>query len=120
MAKHTLTYQQLLAIDQNLGKIQKEYPALVLLLHVSINNYQRKAAAEVKILYKNLKEIQIKYIETDENGNLATIKEGAEYKFKESLARPNDPEVLLTGDKIKEAYEAEANEFLARQFTLML
>jgi hypothetical protein len=120
MAKHTLTYSRLLEIDRNLGKILRDQPALALLLHVSINNFQRKADVELKILYKNLKEIRLKYMEADENGEPATIKDGAEFKFKESLARPNDPEVLLTGDKIKEAYEAEGNEFLARQFTLML
>lgn len=118
MAKHQLTYNQLFAIDQDLNRLRLNSPALMLLLHKDINNYLRHAEMELKVLYKNMQEIQCKYIEQNEDGSLKT-KENGDFEFKRTVTSIKAARIL-TGDDVEQAYMDEVNEFLNRSCTIDL
>lgn len=118
MAKHTITYNQLYAIDQDMNGLRKNAPALMLLLNKNINNYLRGAQTELQILYKKMQEFQEKYVETNENGSLK-VDEHGEFVFKKTVTNIKQARIL-SGDEVREAYLQEANEFLSRSCTIDL
>jgi hypothetical protein len=118
MAKHTITYNQLYAIDQDLNRLRVQSPALMLLLHKYINNYLKHAGMELKILYKKLDEYHTRYCEKKEDGSLQ-VDENGEIVFKKTVSDIANARIL-SGDEVKEAYLKEAGDFLNRSCTIDL
>ncbi|RYE02359.1 MAG: hypothetical protein EOP50_00225 [Sphingobacteriales bacterium] len=117
MPKIIITNNQLFHIEQEITRLQMEWPGLYLLVQGKLHAFLKATVSERKIFNDKLRAIQGKYIQYDGNDMpIYANEERTAWLFKESVAGRDGQ--LLTGDQVSEAYEAEATEFFNRSVTI--
>ncbi len=99
-----MTNESLWIVEMDISRIKAEFPALALLFDNRFIKFYQDNAMCMRILHKNLHEIQLKHIEHDE-------KEQPVYADSEE-GKPTDWKYLPGSDK--EAYMVDYKEFMHR------
>lgn len=114
----TITRNELYMIEQEIMSMQKESPALALLLSKQITQFIGRTNMHSKVMHARFKKIQEKYIQKDENGNFMTVgePESKEWKYIESKV-DLEKAAVLDVSQVKDAFNKECTAFFKQSIT---
>lgn len=114
----TITRNQLYQIEQEIFSMQRDSPALALLLDKQIKLFFQRAAMPLGVMHSRFKSIQEKYIQKDEHGVFQTVKEGelTEWKYIESKVDLERAQVL-DRSMVKQAFNDECAAFFKQSIS---
>jgi hypothetical protein len=118
--KKQVTYNQLFAMDQELIRFQKQFPAVAILLETRLRFFYERADIHLKAMLNGMNDIQKKFVQVDENGKFRTEGEGdkTDWLFVPVYTDFKTASIISDKATIKKLFEEKVTEFMSITITL--
>lgn len=120
--KKQVTYNQLFAMDQELIRFQKQFPAVSILLDNRLRFFYERASIHLNAMMNGMNEIQKKFVQVDADGKFRTEGDGdkTDWLFVPVYTDFKTASIISDKATIKQKFEEKVTEFMSISITLDL